>query len=132
MIITQDPFLWLADLYELFISCRTILTHNLGLLPYTYIKVMKNVIVTITVIVFFLVFLCASITVRVEAQNKGKRGDEPQCQNACLKEHSEKMALFEKGLSKTGDRFTYQDRIEEEEHRYARCLTNCREVIPVK
>lgn len=42
------------------------------------------------------------------------------------------MVILDKGLSKTGNRFAYQDQVEQEEYRYARCLTNCREVIPVK
>ncbi|MBA4389795.1 MAG: hypothetical protein C0399_02525 [Syntrophus sp. (in: bacteria)] len=93
---------------------------------------MKNIVLTGTLIGLFVASLCSTSIVHSETQNGGKRGDEPQCQKECLKEHSEKMAILNKVFSKTGDRFTYQDKVEQEEHRYARCLTNCREVISVK
>jgi hypothetical protein len=67
-----------------------------------------------------------------DTQEKLKRGEDPWCQKECLKEHSERMAALEERLSKTGNKFAYQNLVEEEEGRYARCLTNCREVIPVK
>jgi hypothetical protein len=76
--------------------------------------------------------LCFSSIVYSETENKGKRGNAPLCQKGCLKEHSEKMAILEGGLSKTGNWFAYQDQVEQEESSYARCLTNCRAVIPVK
>jgi hypothetical protein len=81
---------------------------------------------------FVLAPLCFSSLACSETENKGKRGDEPQCQLECLKGHSEKMAILEKDLSKTGNRLAYQDHVGQEENRYARCLTNCREVLPVK
>ena len=93
---------------------------------------MKNIALTGTLIGLFVTFLCSASTAHSETQNRGKLGDEPQCQKECLKEHSEKMAILNKGLSKTGERFTYQDQVEQEEHRYALCLTNCRAIIPVK
>jgi hypothetical protein len=93
---------------------------------------MKTFFLTKTLIGLVVASLCFSSTVYSETENKEKRGNAPQCQNECLKEHLEKMAVLEKALSKTGNRFAYQDQVEEEENRYARCLTNCREVIPIK
>ncbi len=93
---------------------------------------MKTITLKRTLIGLVLVFFSVSTIGHSETQNRGRRGDEPQCQKECLKEHSEKMATLDKVFSKTGDRFTYQDHVEQEEHRYGRCLTNCREVIPVK
>jgi hypothetical protein len=93
---------------------------------------MKTFFLTKTLIGLVVASLCFSSTAYSETVNKEKRGDAPRCQNECLKEHSEKMAILEKDLSKTGNRFAYQDQVEQEENRYARCLTNCREVVPIK
>jgi hypothetical protein len=93
---------------------------------------MKTFFLTKTLIGLVVASLCFSSTAYSETENKEKRGDPPRCQNECLKEHSKKMAVLAKDLSKTGNRFAYQDQVEEEENRYARCLTNCREVIPIK
>jgi hypothetical protein len=76
--------------------------------------------------------LCISSIAYSETQIRGKRGDEPQCQKECLKEHSEKMERLNKEFLKKREKLTYQDRVEEELQSYARCLTNCREVLPVK
>jgi hypothetical protein len=75
---------------------------------------------------------CSCSKAYSETQEKPKRGNDPWCQKECLKEHSERMAALEERLSRTGNKLAYQDLVEEEEGRYARCLTNCREVIPVK
>lgn len=93
---------------------------------------MKTFFLTVVVLCIVTVLFCFSSITYSEGQNKVKRGDEPQCQNACLKEHSEKMSELEKSLSKTGNKLAYQNQVEEEENRYARCLTNCRELVPIK
>jgi hypothetical protein len=93
---------------------------------------MKTFFLTRTIIGLVMASLCFTSMACSQTEDKGKRGDEPQCQKECLKEHSEKMATLEKGLSKTGNKFVYQDQVEQEENRYARCLTNCREVVPIK
>jgi hypothetical protein len=93
---------------------------------------MKTFSLTRTLIGLVVVFPCFSSVAYSETENKEKRGDAPQCQKECLKEHSEKMAILGEGLSKTRNKFAYQDQVEEEENHYARCLTNCREIIPIK
>jgi hypothetical protein len=93
---------------------------------------MKTITLNRILIGLVFVFFSVSTSAYSETQGRGKRGDEPQCQKECLQEHSEKMAILGKVLSKTGDRLAYQDQVEEEEHRYARCLTNCRAIIPIK
>jgi hypothetical protein len=93
---------------------------------------MKTFFFTKMLIGLVVASLCFSSTAYSETENKEKRGDAPQCQNECLKEHSEKMAMLDKGLTKTGNKFTYQDQVAQEENRYALCLTNCREVVPIK
>jgi hypothetical protein len=93
---------------------------------------MRKDLFTGTLIVFFITSLCISSIAYSETQSRGKRGDEPQCQKECLKEHSEKMATLNKTLSITGNKLVYQDQVEQAEQLYARCLTNCREIIPVK
>jgi hypothetical protein len=95
-------------------------------------EVYENIFFTKTLIGFVAASLCFTSMACSQTANKGKRGDEPRCQNECLKEHSEKMAMLEKSLSKTGDKLAYQKQVEREENRYARCLTNCREVVPIK
>ena len=61
-----------------------------------------------------------------------QRGHEPQCQQDCLTHHSEKMSRLAQEYMKTGDKKQYQDQIESELQNYSRCLTNCREVLPIK
>jgi hypothetical protein len=95
-------------------------------------KVLRTFFLTRTLIGFVVASLCFSSMAYSETENNGKRGDAPQCQKECLKEHSEKMAMLDKGLSKTGKKFAYQDQVAQEENRYARCLENCREVISIK
>jgi hypothetical protein len=93
---------------------------------------MKTFFLTKMLIGFVVASLCFTSMACSQTENKGKRGDEPRCQNECLNEHSEKMVMSEKGLSKTGDKLAYQEQVGREEIRYARCLTNCREVVPIK
>jgi hypothetical protein len=120
------------DLYELFIFRGAILTHNLAFPLYTNGGVMKTFFPRRTLIGSVLASLCFFSVACSQNENKGKRSDEPRCQNECLKEHSEKMAMFDKSLSETGNKFVYQNQVEQEESHYANCLTNCREVIPIK
>ena len=61
-----------------------------------------------------------------------KRGEEPQCQEACLRHHSEKMGLLSREYMQTSDKREYQDQVEKELRNYSLCLTNCREVLPIK
>jgi hypothetical protein len=61
-----------------------------------------------------------------------KRGDEPRCQQECLREHTEKMGLLSEEYAKTKDKRGYQDQVESELSHYSRCLTNCRELLPIK
>jgi hypothetical protein len=93
---------------------------------------MKTFFLTRTLIGFVLASLCFSSVACSQSENTWKWGDEPRCQNECLKEHSEKMAMHDKSLSETANKFAYQDQVEQEGSRYANCLTNCREVIPIK
>jgi uncharacterized protein YpmS len=63
---------------------------------------------------------------------EANRGDEPQCQEGCLTHHSERMGILAQEYMKTRDKSKYQDQVEKELQTYSRCLTNCREVLPVK
>ena len=78
---------------------------------------------------FVLCFLYLSLSV---APAKAKRGDAPHCQEECLGHHSERMRQLSEEYLKTRNRLGYQDEIEEEVLNYSRCLTECREVLPVK
>jgi hypothetical protein len=60
------------------------------------------------------------------------RGVEPLCQEECLATHSAKMKLLAKDYANTGDKMKYQDAVEDEAHRYLQCLTDCKELLPVK
>ncbi len=66
------------------------------------------------------------------ARGKVKRGDAPQCQQQCLARHSEKMAKLSEEYAGTLNKTKYQDEVELEIGEYSRCLTECRDVIPVK
>ncbi len=66
------------------------------------------------------------------ATAKVKRGDAPRCQEECLARHSEAMGRLSQEYMKTRSIIEYQDRVEEEITNYSRCLTDCREVLPIK
>ena len=66
------------------------------------------------------------------APGRTKRGDVPHCQEECLGRHSERMRQLSEEYSKKANRIRYQDGVEEELSDYSRCLTECREIIPVK
>jgi hypothetical protein len=61
-----------------------------------------------------------------------KRGDAPHCQEECTAHHGERMRQLSEEYLKTGNKMGYQDSIEEETLNYSRCLTNCRDVLPIK
>jgi hypothetical protein len=61
-----------------------------------------------------------------------KRGDEPRCQEECLREHTEKMGLLSEEYAKSRNKPGYQDQVEIELRNYSRCLTNCRGLLPIK
>jgi hypothetical protein len=42
------------------------------------------------------------------------------------------MKLLSEEYLKAGNKMHYQDAVEDEVSRYLQCLTNCRELIPVK
>jgi hypothetical protein len=84
-------------------------------------------------IVFFVLLSLFSFLVMVPpAIAKAKRGEEPQCQEECLAKHSARMKLLSEEYLKIGNKMNYQDAVEDEASRYFHCLTNCRELIPVK
>jgi hypothetical protein len=63
---------------------------------------------------------------------QAQRGDEPRCQQECLARHLVKMKALSEEYTKAGNKIQYQDAVEDEASRYVQCLTNCREIIPVK
>jgi hypothetical protein len=78
---------------------------------------------------FVLCFFCCSFST---ATTKTKRGDAPHCQEECLTRHSERMGQLSEEYLKARNKMGYQDGIEEEVLNYSRCLTDCREVLPIK
>jgi hypothetical protein len=77
-----------------------------------------------------LLFVALFLPTRVLAD--AKRGDEPRCQEECLREHTAKMGLLSEEYAKSKNKPGYQDQVESELRNYSRCLTNCRELLPVK
>jgi hypothetical protein len=86
----------------------------------------KGLIIPLTVA------LCSFYFVFSAAPAKTKRGDTPHCQEECLTHHREMMGQLSQEYLKTGNKMKYQDGVEEEVVNYSRCLTECREVLPVK
>ena len=84
------------------------------------------------VVLIAILMAIGSLVPSPAAYAKAKRGEEPQCQEECLGEHVRKMKELSHGLLTTGHRMEYQDRVEKETSHYSDCLTNCREVLPVK
>ena len=78
---------------------------------------------------FVLCFFYCSLSTTIA---KTKRGDAPHCQEECLAHHSERMRRLSEEYLKTRNKMGYQDGIEEEFLNYSRCVTDCREVLPVK
>jgi hypothetical protein len=84
-------------------------------------------------LVFIVLLSLFSILVMVSSSiATAKRGEEPQCQEECLAAHSKRMKLLSEEYLKTGDKLKYQDAVEDDASRYFRCLTNCRELMPLK
>ena len=89
-------------------------------------RCIKGTIILLSLVLCF--FYCALSTTTAKA----KRGDAPHCQEECLAHHSDRMGQLSEEYSKTRNKVGYQDRIEEEAQTYSRCLTDCREVLPIK
>ncbi len=85
----------------------------------------------IVILLSFAVCFLHCLTNAVAA--KERRGDAPQCQEECLARHSQRVGQLSKAYSaKTKSKLEYQDDFEKEVTDYSRCLTNCRELLPVK
>jgi hypothetical protein len=84
------------------------------------------------IIILLALVLCFLYLSPASAPGKAKRGDAPHCQEECLGRHSERMRQLSEEYTKTVNRTKYQDGVEEEVLDYSRCLTECREVLPVK
>ncbi len=86
----------------------------------------KGIVILLSFALCF--FYCSTSS----AAAKAKRGDAPHCQEECLARHSERMGQLFEEYSKTKNKAEYQDGVEKEVANYSRCLTDCREVLPVK
>ena len=76
--------------------------------------------------------LCSFYFLPSIASVKTKRNDAPHCQEECLARHIDRMKQVSQKLLNTGNKMKYQDAVEEEVLNYSGCLTECREVLPVK
>ena len=84
-------------------------------------------------LIFFVILsLFAFLVMALSSIAKAKRGEEPQCQEECLATHAARMKVLSEEYLKTSNKMNYQDSVENEVSRYSQCLTNCREVIPIK
>jgi hypothetical protein len=92
-------------------------------------KTSRSIKGMIILLSFVLCFFYCSLSTTIA---KTKRGDAPHCQEECLARHSERMGQLSQEYLKTRNKVGYQDKIEEEVVNYSRCLTDCREVLPVK
>ena len=92
-------------------------------------KTSRSIKGMIILLSFVLCFFYCSLSTTIA---KTKRGDAPHCQEECLARHSERMGRLSEEYLKTKNKMGYQDHVEEEVLNYSRCLTDCREVLPVK
>ena len=90
-------------------------------------KVCSGKLVFLVLLSSFSILVMVSTTIAT-----AKRGEEPRCQEDCLTTHSAGMKLLSQEFLNTGDKMKYQEAVEDEASRYFRCLTNCRELMPVK
>jgi hypothetical protein len=90
-------------------------------------KLCSRKLIFLVLLSFFSILVMVSTTIAT-----AKRGEEPRCQEDCLEKHSTRMKLLSEDCLKTGDKTKYQVAVEDEISRYSRCLTNCRELMPVK
>lgn len=95
-------------------------------IPMNASRCIKGIVVLLS---FVLCFFYYSVSTAI---TKTKRGDAPHCQEECLARHSERMGHLSEEFMKTKNKVGYQDKIEEEVLNYSRCLTDCREVLPIK
>jgi hypothetical protein len=86
----------------------------------------KGMAILLSFVLFFFYCLLSAATTET------KRGDAPHCQEECLARHSGRMGQLSEEYLKTRNKLGYQDRIEAEVLHYSRCLTDCREVLPIK
>ena len=89
-------------------------------------RCIKGMIILLSFVLCF--FYCSRSTTIA----KTKRGDAPHCQEECLTHHADRMGQLSQEYLKTKNKMGYQDRVEEEFLNYSRCVTDCREVLPVK
>lgn len=66
------------------------------------------------------------------ASGTPQRGQFPQCQEECLKRHTERMQKLADEYKATGNRLQYQDDVQLQALQYEACLENCRHLYPVK
>jgi hypothetical protein len=84
------------------------------------------------IVVLSALLLCFFHASPSAAPGTTKVSDTPQCQEVCLRNHSERMKQLAEGYSKSLNRMDFQDKVEEEVRNYSRCLTECRVLLPVK
>ena len=84
------------------------------------------------IIILLAFVLCSFYCLPSAAPAKTKRGDAPHCQEECLTHHTDRMRQLSEEYLNTGNKMKYQDGVEEEVLNYSRCLTECRELLPVK
>ena len=83
-------------------------------------------------VLLWVLLLSVAFFLPIRVLADAKRGDEPRCQEECLKEHADKMKLLSEEYTKIRNRMGYQDQVEIELQNYSHCLTNCRELLPIK
>ena len=88
-------------------------------------------IITAIIILLGLAF-CFGHLSAAGPSGKAQRGDPPYCQEDCLRRHSDKMKQLSEEYKKTQNWMAYQEGVEKEIQSYSSCLTDCRELMPVK
>jgi hypothetical protein len=93
---------------------------------------MKASRITAAIIILIGLAFCFGRLSAAGAPGKGQRGDTPYCQEDCLRRHSDKMKQLSEEYRKTQNWMAYQEGVEKEIRDYSSCLTDCRELMPVK
>lgn len=93
---------------------------------------MNNLWTRTTAIVLIIVTQWIVLPTLPLASSAPNRGQFPECQEECLKQHTEEMHRVAEKYKKTNESLQYQDDVQNLGLQYEACLDNCRQLYPVK
>lgn len=93
---------------------------------------MKRLWPKIRVVILTATALLSVLFAPLFASGTPQRGQAPECQEECLKKHTENMQKLAEEYKATGNRLQYQDNVQLQGLQYEACIKSCRQFYPVK